>query len=78
MSEQQSAVVNQMEIESKMHIAYKGGLKTLAQLIPYLEYREHAARKYFESSNLLTTEERQAYIDMVNRINEDIIKIMGL
>jgi len=73
-----NTVSNLMEVENKMHIAYTGGMRTISHIIPYLEQRQMAAKRYFESSGMLTADERKNYIELVECLNNDIKKIMGL
>lgn len=74
----QSAVVSRVEIEQKMIKARLDAETVNKFLLPYIEYRQVTANKYFDSSGILTTDERQAYVDLVEHINNEIKNILGL
>lgn len=74
----QSAVVSMVDIENKMMAAYGDQLKIIDHIIPLLEYRKEAARKYYEYGRQMNEDERKNFISIVEHCNNDIKKVMGL
>lgn len=74
--EKKSGVQNTVELLNKLHLARVEGLTHIQRLIPYLQYRKEAAKKYFHPDGDETT--RANYADIVLEYNKEIIAILGL
>lgn len=76
----QSAAQNILHEQEKRAIAYTPGLTLIARLIPYLEYREVAARKYFDYPKEIGIDQttKDELGKMIEHCNEEIIKLLGL
>lgn len=75
-NENQSALESVVEMENKMNVARINGMTHIQLLIPYLQYREEAAKKYFHPDG--TPESRQNYGEIILHCNKEIIKLLGL
>lgn len=74
MSEQRALPNQGLEIERKILIAESENLALLQALIPYLIYRQQAAKAYFKATEI----DKKNYWDYVDSCNEHIKAILGL
>lgn len=75
-NENQSALVDVMEMEQKMNAARTNGMTHIQRLIPYLQYREKAAEKYWHPDG--TAETRKNFGQVILHCNKEIKEILGL
>lgn len=78
--ENQSAVQSIIHEQNKMAIAITPGTTLIERLIPYLEYRELAARRYFDYPKDVSIDQtsKDELAKLVENCNEEIKKILGL
>lgn len=78
--ENNSAAQNILHEQEKMAIAITLGMTLIKWLIPYLEYREETAKKYFDYPGDMRIDQtpKDELSKIVDYCNENIIKILGL
>ena len=78
--ENNSGVQNVLHQQEKMAVAITPGITLIARLIPYLEYREVTAKKYFDYPSDMRIDQtlKDELSKLVDHCNENIIKILGL
>lgn len=78
--ENNSAAQNILHEQEKMAVAITPGTILIARLVPYLECRELAAKKYFDYTTDMRVDQvfKDELLKMVDHCNDEIIKILGL
>lgn len=75
-TENQSGVQYAVELLNKLYLARTDGMTHIQRLIPYLQYREAAANRYFQSDVDEAT--KNEFVEIVMNCNKQIIAILGL
>ena len=73
-----SEVESQLKKITNIDIAMGEPLLHIKQLIPLLEYRHRVAKDYMKSQIPMSVTDKEKYEQLIERINEDIVKVLGL